>query len=88
MKPILKLKENGYINIELLINSAIPVDLMLSERRDEAAATAFFKQAIDANGFPKKIVIMEKWCKLYRAGEYQFFADACWFSELYRNTPG
>jgi transposase-like protein len=24
---------------------------MLSERRDEAAATAFFKQAIDANGF-------------------------------------
>jgi len=38
--------------------------------------------------FPKKIVIMDKWCKLYRAGEYQFFADACWFSELYRNTPG
>jgi len=33
------------------------VDFMLSERQDEAAATAFFKQAIDANGFPKKIVM-------------------------------
>ncbi len=30
---------------------------MLSEHRDEAAATAFFKQAIDANGFPSKVVI-------------------------------
>ena len=33
------------------------VDFMLSEHRDEAAATAFFKQAIDANGFPKKVVM-------------------------------
>jgi putative transposase len=30
---------------------------MLSEHRDEAAATAFFKQAIDANGFPQKVVM-------------------------------
>ncbi len=35
------------------------VDFMLSERRDEAAVTAFFKQAINANGFPNK-VIMDK----------------------------
>jgi len=30
---------------------------MLSENRDEAVATTFFKQAIDANGFPKKVVM-------------------------------
>ena len=33
------------------------IDFRVSEHRDEAAATAFFKQAIDANGFPKKVVM-------------------------------
>lgn len=33
------------------------LDFMLSERRDEAAATAFFKRAIQNNGFPDKVVI-------------------------------
>ena len=35
------------------------IDFMVSEHRDEAAATAFFffKQAIDANGFPGKVVM-------------------------------
>ena len=33
------------------------VDFMLSEHRDEAAATAFFKQAIDHNEWPSKVVI-------------------------------
>ena len=32
------------------------IDFMVSEHRDEAAATAFFKQAIDANGFPGRVV--------------------------------
>jgi len=33
------------------------VDFMLSEQRDEMAATAFFKQAINNNGFPHKVVM-------------------------------
>jgi putative transposase len=33
------------------------VDFMLSEHKDEVAATAFFKQAIGHNGLPSKVVI-------------------------------
>jgi len=33
------------------------VDFMLSEQRDEMAAATFFKQAINGNGFPHKIVM-------------------------------
>ena len=35
------------------------IDFMLSEHRDEEAATAFFKQAINANGFPDKVVTFQ-----------------------------
>ncbi len=36
------------------------IDFMLSEHRDEeAAATAFFKQAINANGVPNKVVTFQ-----------------------------
>jgi putative transposase len=33
------------------------LDFMLSERRDEAAATSFFKRTIKNNGWPEKVVI-------------------------------
>ena len=33
------------------------LDFMLSEHRDEAAATRFFKQAIDNNGLPYRVII-------------------------------
>ena len=33
------------------------IDFMLSEHRDEAIATAFFRQAINGNGFPEKVVM-------------------------------
>ena len=33
------------------------VDFMLSEKRDEAAAIMFFKQAINDNNFPKQVVM-------------------------------
>jgi putative transposase len=33
------------------------VDFVLSEKRDETAATALFRQAIDGNGLPSKVVI-------------------------------
>jgi putative transposase len=33
------------------------LDFMLSETRDEAAATAFFSKVIETNGWPEKVVI-------------------------------
>jgi putative transposase len=33
------------------------LDFMLSEERDEAAATAFFVKVIETNGWPEKVVI-------------------------------
>ena len=33
------------------------LDFMLAERRNEAAATAFFTRAIGNNGFPDRVVI-------------------------------
>jgi putative transposase len=49
-----------YRAIDKYINT---VDFMLSEHRDEVAATAFFKQAIDHNGLPSKVVIDHRFIK-------------------------
>ena len=57
--------DKTYIKVKgewLDINRAVDksgdtVDFMLPERRYEAAATAFFKQAIDTNGFLNKVVM-------------------------------
>ena len=51
-----------YIKVKTYLYRAIDkygntVDFMLSKQRDEAAATAFFQQAIENNGLPDKVVI-------------------------------
>lgn len=58
MKPTLKSKANGFI-YRAVDKFGDTIDFMVSEHRNEAAATGFFKQAINANGFPSK-VIMDK----------------------------
>jgi hypothetical protein len=50
---------------------------MLSERRDEDAATAFFKQAINNNGLPDKVV-MDKSGANYRI-KNNVFGKVCPF---------
>ncbi|MEP3331160.1 IS6 family transposase [Sedimentitalea sp.] len=40
------------------------LDFMLSEHRDEAAATAFFSRAIGNNGFPDRVVIDKRGANL------------------------
>ena len=46
------------------------IDFMLSEHRDEEAATAFFKHAINAYGFPNKVVINKSDANICRLGEH------------------
>jgi putative transposase len=40
------------------------LDFMLSERRDEIAATNFFKRTIKNNGWPEKVVIVKSGANL------------------------
>ena len=56
-KTYIKVKGEWVYLYRAVDKSGDTVDFMLSERRDEAAATAFFKQAIDANGFLNKVVM-------------------------------
>jgi transposase-like protein len=61
---------------------------MLSERRDEDAATAFFKQAINNNGFPDKVVMCllgqgcpkQAFAKIATPRKYSFTYGANWIS--------
>ena len=69
------------------------IDFMLSEQRDEMAATAFFKQAINNNGFPHKVV-MDKSGANYAGIEninrllMLEIADAGRIDQFYRNLSG
>ncbi len=57
MKLISKSKDAGSISTEPLIKTEKNFYLILSERHDEDAATAFFKTTIEANSIPEKVVI-------------------------------
>jgi putative transposase len=47
MKPTLKQKASGRIYNRAIDKFGNTIDFILSEKRAEAAATSFFKQAID-----------------------------------------
>ena len=57
MKPTLKSKAQWVYLYRAVDKFGATIDFMVSGHRDEAAATALFKQAIDANGFPSKVVM-------------------------------
>ena len=56
---------------------------MLSEHRDKVAATAFFKQAIDHNGLPSKVVIASG---ANNAGKHQYLDFSIWITLLHWHT--
>ncbi len=53
----IKVKGKWTYQYRALVRHGKPLDFMLSERRDEAAARAFFIHAIETNGLPEKVVI-------------------------------
>ena len=57
MKPKLKSKAIGFTCTERSINLVTPLILCCLNSADEVAATTFFKQAINNNGFPHKVVM-------------------------------
>jgi putative transposase len=53
----IKVKEKWVSLYRAVDSHGDTLDFMLSEHHDEDAATAFFKQAINNNGFPDKVVM-------------------------------
>lgn len=58
------------------------VDFMLSEARDEAAATAFFEKAIGTNALPKKVVMDKSGANLAGLTNVNIYLllTGCWWS--------
>ncbi len=57
MRRISKSKGSGCIVSRVADKHSHTVDFMLSEHRYKDAATTFFKQSINQNGFPDKVVM-------------------------------
>ena len=53
----IKLKDKWTYYYRAIEKFGKTLDLMLSEHRDEVAATVFFTRAIENNGFPDKVLI-------------------------------
>jgi putative transposase len=61
------------------------LDFMLSEKRDEAAATEFFRRAIDRNGWPDKVVIDKSGANLAGLDNMNtalILVGRCWLIEV------
>ena len=56
-RPYVKVKGRWMYQYRAVDKHGKTLDFLLSEQRDEAAAEAFFKQAVGNNGVPEKVVI-------------------------------
>ena len=63
------------------------IDFKLSKQTDEAAATAFFKQAIAHHGLPKKIVIDKSGANNAGLENINLLFFLAGFFVLYRHHP-
>lgn len=56
-QPYIKVKGNWVYLYRAVDKEGQTIDFMLSEKRDEPAARAFFKKAINSNGLPEKVTM-------------------------------